>query len=404
MGEQMFADGIDIIDDPLRKRGLRSRPFDGEGVAGAALALVEDGVLKTWLLDCATARELGLATTGHAQRGVSSTPSPGADQPASGSRARVTPEELIADIEDGFYVTDLIGMGVNMVTGDYSRGASGFWIENGERTYPVSEVTIAGHLLDMFRIAHAGQRSRIPLRHQRADPAAGGPDRCRPVSLRRLRARSPRSMREAGAIARATARGAVQALDQGQGPFAGQRGRHRGQRFPARAAAGAGARGRLAVGGNRGRSGARAARRRLGRRSDRRHARLSRRPRRTGSISVALVDDGRPVLAALYAPVTDEMFLATAGGKARRATARRSTSAPATVLPARGWPGPNASSNASQAGDPTWCRSRKYSFAGAAARPRRAWRNSTPPSPAQGSHDWDLAAADLLVHEAGGVH
>ena len=150
MGEKLFADGIRIIDDPLRKRGLRSRPFDGEGVAGKKLALVEDGVLSSWLLDCATARELDLATTGHAQRGVSSTPSPGPSNLHMEAGA-YQPDELIADIKDGFYVTDLIGMGVNMVTGDYSRGASGFWIENGKRTFPVSEVTIAGHLIDMFR-------------------------------------------------------------------------------------------------------------------------------------------------------------------------------------------------------------------------------------------------------------
>ena len=150
MGTKLFADGIRIIDDPLRKRGLRSRPFDGEGVAGAKLALIEDGCLRSWLLDSATARELGLATTGHAQRGVSSGPSPGPSNLHLAAGA-VSPEALIADIADGFYVTDLIGMGVNMVTGDYSRGASGFWIENGKRTFPVSEVTIAGHLLDIFR-------------------------------------------------------------------------------------------------------------------------------------------------------------------------------------------------------------------------------------------------------------
>jgi len=148
-GAKIFASGIDIIDDPLRPRGLRSRPFDAEGVAGRRRKLVEDGVLTTWLLDCATARELDLETTGHAQRGVSSTPSPSASNLhlAAGGKS---PHELIADIEDGFYVTDMIGMGVNLVTGDYSRGASGFWIEHGERTYPVSEVTIAGHLSDMF--------------------------------------------------------------------------------------------------------------------------------------------------------------------------------------------------------------------------------------------------------------
>jgi PmbA protein len=150
LGSRLFAPGIRIIDDPLRRRGLRSRPFDGEGVAGRKLALIDDGVLTTWLLDCATARELDLATTGHAQRGVSSAPSPGPSnlylEPGPKS-----PEALIADIADGFYVTDLIGMGVNIVNGDYSRGAAGFWIENGKRTYPVSEVTIAGHLLDIYR-------------------------------------------------------------------------------------------------------------------------------------------------------------------------------------------------------------------------------------------------------------
>jgi PmbA protein len=150
MGAKLFADGIRIVDDPFRKRGLRSRPFDGEGVRGEVLALVEDGVLQTWLLDCASARELNLATNGRAARGVSSPPSPGATN-LHLAPGRQTPEDLIADIKDGFYVTDLIGSGVNGVTGDYSRGASGFWIENGKRTYAVSEVTIAGHLLDIFR-------------------------------------------------------------------------------------------------------------------------------------------------------------------------------------------------------------------------------------------------------------
>jgi PmbA protein len=150
LGERLFQPGIRILDDPLRRRGLRSRPFDGEGVAGRPLAVVDDGVLKSWLLDSATARELDLTTTGHAQRGVSSSPSPGPSNLylAAGTR---TPDELIADIAEGFYVTELIGFGVNQVTGDYSRGATGFWIENGRRTYPVSEVTIAGNLIDMFR-------------------------------------------------------------------------------------------------------------------------------------------------------------------------------------------------------------------------------------------------------------
>ena len=150
MGTKLFDNGIRIVDDPLRKRGLRSHPFDGEGVAHRRLALVDDGVLRSWLLDCSTARELGLTTTGHASRGVSSVPSPSPSN-LHMEPGRQSPEDLIADIDDGFYVTDLIGMGVNIVTGDYSRGASGFWIENGKRTYPVSEVTIAGHLSDIFR-------------------------------------------------------------------------------------------------------------------------------------------------------------------------------------------------------------------------------------------------------------
>jgi PmbA protein len=150
MGAKLFADGIRIVDDPFRRRGLRSRPFDGEGVKGEVLNLIDDGVLQTWLLDSATARELGLVTNGRASRGVSSAPSPSATN-LHMAAGKQSPYELIADIKDGFYVTDLIGSGVNGVTGDYSRGASGFWIENGKRTYAVSEVTIAGHLLDIFR-------------------------------------------------------------------------------------------------------------------------------------------------------------------------------------------------------------------------------------------------------------
>lgn len=149
LGQRIFAPGIDIIDDPLQPRGQRSRAFDAEGVATKKLKIVEDGVLKSWLLDSSSARELELRTTGHAQRGVSSVPYPGPSNLYL-EAGDLSPDELIADIADGFYVTDLIGMGVNIVTGDYSRGAAGFWIENGKRTYPVSEVTIAGRLGDMF--------------------------------------------------------------------------------------------------------------------------------------------------------------------------------------------------------------------------------------------------------------
>jgi len=150
LGEQLFGNGIRVVDDPLRRRGLRSQPFDAEGVAVRPLALVEDGRLTTWLLDSATARELGMKTTGHAQRGVSSAPAP-APTNLYLEPGAATPEALIGDVQEGFYVADLIGVGVNLVTGDYSRGAAGFWIEKGEITYPVSEVTIAGHLLDVFR-------------------------------------------------------------------------------------------------------------------------------------------------------------------------------------------------------------------------------------------------------------
>ena len=150
LGERLFSEGIRIWDDPLRRRGLRSRPFDAEGVAGEARAVIDDGVLTSWFLDSATARELGLATTGHAQRGVSSAPSPGPTNLYL-EAGEQDPDSLLADIEDGFYITDLIGMGVNQVTGDYSRGAAGFWIEQGHKTYAVSEVTIAGHLFDIFR-------------------------------------------------------------------------------------------------------------------------------------------------------------------------------------------------------------------------------------------------------------
>ncbi|HLT01259.1 MAG TPA: metallopeptidase TldD-related protein [Geminicoccaceae bacterium] len=149
LGQAVFASGVTIVDDPLRPDGLRSRAFDAEGVATERRRLVDQGVLTTWLLDCASARQLGLTSTGHAARDVSSAPSP---VPANAyiEPGAVTPTELIGDIEEGLYVTEMLGMGVNMVTGDYSRGAAGFWIENGTIGWPVAEVTIAGNLADMF--------------------------------------------------------------------------------------------------------------------------------------------------------------------------------------------------------------------------------------------------------------
>ena len=149
MGEQIFAKGVSIIDDPRRPRGLRSKPFDAEGIACAPMDLIKDGILKTWVLDMRSARQLGLKTTGRAARGTSAPPSPATTNlyMAAGD---MTPEALIADIKSGLYLTEMIGFGVNMVSGDYSRGAAGFWIENGEIAWPVSEITIAGSLKDMF--------------------------------------------------------------------------------------------------------------------------------------------------------------------------------------------------------------------------------------------------------------
>ena len=150
LGTQVFDSSITIIDNPLRLRGLRSRSFDGEGLPVSRTALIDRGVLTGWLLDAASARQLGLKPTGHAARGTTGPPGAGATnlhmEPGS-----VSPAGLIADIKRGFYDTELIGMGVNGLTGDYSRGASGFLIEDGEITVAVAEVTIAGNLKDMFK-------------------------------------------------------------------------------------------------------------------------------------------------------------------------------------------------------------------------------------------------------------
>jgi PmbA protein len=149
LGERIFPEAITVIEDPHRQRGLRSKPFDGEGIANQRRALIDKGVLTTWLLDLRSARQLKLATTGHAARGTASPPSPAATnvwiEPGT-----LSATELYADVKSGFYVTELMGMGVNGVTGDYSRGAAGFWIENGELAFPVSEMTVAGNLKDMF--------------------------------------------------------------------------------------------------------------------------------------------------------------------------------------------------------------------------------------------------------------
>ena len=150
LGEVVFSPGINIVDDPLRPRGLRSKPFDGEGFLTSRKMLIEDGRLTTWILDLASARQLGLQSTGNASRGTGGPPSPGATNVYL-EAGEQTPEELMADMEEGFYVTELIGMGINGLTGDYSRGASGFWIEKGKIAFPVSEMTIASNLKDMFK-------------------------------------------------------------------------------------------------------------------------------------------------------------------------------------------------------------------------------------------------------------
>jgi PmbA protein len=149
MGQKIMSESITICDDPLRPRGLRSAAFDGEGVVTQKFDPVVDGVLQSWFLDSASARQLELETNGRAGRGIGGPPSPSATNLYMQAGTRSV-ETLLKDIGTGFYVTELIGMGVNGVTGDYSRGASGFWIENGEVSHAVSEMTIAGNLKDMF--------------------------------------------------------------------------------------------------------------------------------------------------------------------------------------------------------------------------------------------------------------
>ncbi len=150
LGQPVFPASVTIIDDPFRRRGLNSKPVDGEGLAPARRAIIDKGVLTTWILDLRSARQLGLKSTGHAARGTSSPPGPSTTnlwlEPGNVSR-----EAMIRDVQSGLYITEMIGMGVNPVTGDYSRGTTGFWIDKGELAYPVSEITVAGNLADMFR-------------------------------------------------------------------------------------------------------------------------------------------------------------------------------------------------------------------------------------------------------------
>ncbi len=149
MGAKIFPEAISIVDDPLRHRGLRSKPFDGEGLPTTCQNIIDQGELKTWILNLRNARQLGLSPSGHASRGTSSPPGAGVTNFYL-EAGNLSPAELMADIGEGLLITEMIGHGINYVTGDYSRGATGFWIENGEVVYPVSEITIAGNLSDMF--------------------------------------------------------------------------------------------------------------------------------------------------------------------------------------------------------------------------------------------------------------
>jgi PmbA protein len=149
LGQQVYAKGVNIEDDPFRKRGISSRPFDGEGAPGQRRLLIDDGVLTTWLLNASAARQLGLKSTGHATLGHGGPPGISSTnvtlQPGTKSLA-----ELMKDAGTGLLITDKFSPSLNANTGDWSVGVSGFWFENGERAYPVSEITVAGNLIDIF--------------------------------------------------------------------------------------------------------------------------------------------------------------------------------------------------------------------------------------------------------------
>jgi PmbA protein len=149
LGKPLAPEFVTIYDDGRMPGGLGSRPFDGEGLPTRKTTVVERGVLKSYLLDTYSGKKLGLASTGNASRSVGESPSVGPTNfyLAPGTKS---PEEIIASVRQGLYVTELIGFGINMVTGDYSRGVCGFWIEHGELAYPVEEITIAGNLKQIF--------------------------------------------------------------------------------------------------------------------------------------------------------------------------------------------------------------------------------------------------------------
>ncbi len=154
MDQPVLPDGVDLIEDPLIPRGPASRPFDAEGIPARAQPVVQDGRLVRWILDSASARRLGLPTTGNARRGTTAPPSPGATniRMTQGTQRR---DALIAEMGTGLLVTSMIGASISATTGAYSRGAAGFWVEGGEIAYPVNEITIAGSLPEMLRTIRA---------------------------------------------------------------------------------------------------------------------------------------------------------------------------------------------------------------------------------------------------------
>ena len=150
MGEALFSPDIQIIDNPLMARGHGSRPYDGEGIAPVSRHLVKDGQLQTWLLNCSSARQLGLETTGHATRSIGSPPGVAATNSYMAASDK-SPAKLMAEMGDGLMITEMFGPSLNANTGDYSVGVAGFKIEKGQKSYPVSEITIAGNLLEMYK-------------------------------------------------------------------------------------------------------------------------------------------------------------------------------------------------------------------------------------------------------------
>ena len=150
LNKKIFSSDINIIDNPLKKRGLQSKPFDGEGLETKKTQIIKNGELKTWFLDLATAHQLRLKSTAHASRNISSPPTPNPTN-LYFEPGNISPKNLIGNIKKGIYVTELMGSSVNLINGDYSRGGSGFWIDKGQITYPVNEITIADNLNEMFK-------------------------------------------------------------------------------------------------------------------------------------------------------------------------------------------------------------------------------------------------------------